>query len=432
MGSYSGPRIVTDGLILDLDIANSKSYVDAANTSLINTSTWTAGNTAVTGYDLNQTISNENSRFTASDPWDDTNMVWGTFAANDGSWGGDGGWNTNYPAIDRTKLYRFSVWVRRTSTTTGGTFYFGLYGNGPTFAVKRNDNGTNEGNPYWDCSSPSTFVQNTWYLVTGHVYPAGTTYTGAHPDTGVYTRAGGGVKDRNVNFCNIGSDVQWLPDNTSAAHRVYHFYCNDNTTRLQFAYPRMDLCDGNQPSIRELLNKSPAEFYDNSGRGNHHFMQGYYVPNSASPRKFDLTQNIHWISISGALAGVSSTCTVAIWYSTTDTAELWARGNQNNGVYLAASSGGNYYHSSVGSPTNFVDLNTVINPETPVDYRDGNYHMWEAKSVDFTGWTYFDWFGYPDPWGLNGKVSRIMVYNRNLTAAESARNYAALRGRYGI
>lgn len=430
MGTYTGPRIVTDGLILDMDIANAKSYIDAANTSLINTSTWTSGNNAVTGYGLNQSTSNENSRFTATDPWDDTNMIWGTFCAGDSE--GDGGWNTDYYNIDRTKLYRFSVWVRRTSSTSGGFFYLGVYGSGGTFGVRRNDNGTIEGNPYWDCSSTSTFIQNTWYLVVGHVYPAGTTFTGAHPDTGVYTRAGGTTKNRNVNFCNIGADVQWLADSTVALHRVYHFYSGDNTTRLQFAYPRLDLCDGNEPSLAELISKSPAEIYDNSGRGNHHFMQGYYIPNSSAPRKFDFTDGSHWISRNGALAGVTNTCTVVMWYATTDSTELWVRGNQNNAVYLAASFGNDYYNSGVGTPSYFVDLKATTNPVTPINYRDGNYHMWEAKSVDFSGWTYFDWFGYPSGWGLTGRVSRIMVYNRNLSADESARNYAALRSRFGI
>jgi hypothetical protein len=249
MAVHGGPSIVTDGLILDLDIANFKSFIDAANNSLINTSTWTTGNNAVTGYDLNQTASNENSRLVATDPWDDSNIVWGTYASGDNN--NDGGWNTGYYNIDRTKLYRFSVWVRRTSSTSGGTFYFGVYGSGGTWGVRRNDNGNIEGNPYWDCVGAGSFVQNTWYLVVGHVYPAGTTFTGAHPDTGVYTRAGGTTKNRNVNFCNVGADVQWLADSTVGLHRAYHFYCGDNTTRLQFAYPRLDLCDGNQPSIQD-------------------------------------------------------------------------------------------------------------------------------------------------------------------------------------
>jgi hypothetical protein len=429
MGVYGGPSIITDGLILDLDIANMKSFIDAANNSLINTSTWTTGNNAVTGYELNQTASNENSRLIATDPWDDSNIVWGTFASGDNN--NDGGWNTGYYNIDRTKLYRFSVWVRRTSSTSGGTFYFGVYGSGGTWGVRRNDNGNIEGNPYWDCVGAGSFVQNTWYLVVGHVYPAGTTFTGAHPDTGVYTRAGGTTKNRNVNFCNVGADVQWLADSTVGLHRAYHFYCGDNTTRLQFAYPRLDLCDGNQPSIQDLLDKSPAEIYDNSGRGNHHFLQGYYIPNSSSPRKFDMTES-NYISRNGALSGVSANCTVVLWYATTDTSELWCRGNQDNGRFLSASYGNDYYHSAAGSPTNYVDLKIVTNPETPVDYRDGNYHMWEAKNVDFSAWTYFDWFGYPGGWGLLGKLTKIMVYNRNLTAAESSKNYAALRSRFSI
>lgn len=429
MGVYSGPSIVTDGLILDLDIANFKSFVDAQNTSLISTSSWALGNTAVTGYGLNQDATNENSRITAADPWNNTNIVWGTYAS--GNSNADGGWDTAYYAIDKTKMYRFSIWVKRTSDTTSGSFYLGVYGNGPTFGVRRNDNKAIEGNPYWDCSSPSTFTKDVWYLVVGHVYPAGTPYTGAHPDTGVYTISGGTTKARSVNFCNIGADVQWLADTTSAAHRVYHYYSADNTTRLQFAYPRIDLCDGKQPSIAELLQKSPSAIYDNSGRGNHHFLQGYYIPNSSNPRKFDMTES-NYISRSGALSGASSTCTVVLWYATTDTVELWCRGNQDNGRFLAASYGNDYYHSAAGSPTNYVDLKVVTNPETPVDYRNGNYHMWEAKNVDFSAWTYFDWFGYPGGWNLTGKLSKIMVYNRNLTAAESSRNYAALRSRFGV
>jgi len=121
-----------------------------------------------------------------------------------------------------------------------------------------------------------------------------------------------------------------------------------------------------------------------------------------------------------------------LWYATTDSTEIWCRGNQDNGRYLSASYGNDYYHNAAGSPTNYVDLKIVTNPETPVDYRDGNYHMWEAKNVDFSAWTYFDWFGYPGGWGLTGKLSKIMVYNKNLTAAESSKNYAALRSRFSI
>jgi hypothetical protein len=58
--------------------------------------------------------------------------------------------------------------------------------------------------------------------------------------------------------------------------------------------------------------------------------------------------------------------------------------------------------------------------------------MWEAKGVNFSGWTYFDWFLYPGGWQLAGEVSKVMVYNRSLTAQESAQNFGALRSRFGI
>jgi len=223
-----------------------------------------------------------------------------------------------------------------------------------------------------------------------------------------------------------------LADTTQLIHRAYHFYCPDNTTRLQFAYPRIDLCDGNEPSVSELINKSPATIKDNSGYGNDHKLTGYYIPNSSSPRKFTLDGSTQGFTRAAALNGATSTCTVVLYYKTTDTQELWVKGNQSGGVYLSASYGNPYYHSGVGTPTNYIDLQTVTNPATPINYRDGTYRMWEAKNVDFTSWTYFEWFLYGGGWQLSGDVAKIMVYNRALTDNESRQNFNALRGRFGI
>jgi hypothetical protein len=428
MGVTSGPAIVTNGLILDLDVANRKSFIDTLSTSYTNTSSWASGQTSsATGYGANETTGTENARVIATDPWNNSNVVWETRASGDGN--GDGGWNTDWYNVDRTKLHRFSVWMRRTSSTAGGTFYFGLYGNGPTWGVLRLDNSSNEGNPYWECAGTGTYTQNQWYLYIGHCYPAGTTFTGRHPDSGYYLPNG---TKYSWNGCNIGNDVKMLSDTTQLLHRTYHFYCGDNTTRLQFAYPRIDVCNGNEPTLQELLNYSPGMLRDNSGRENHHTLGNYFIPNSSNPRRFTLDGTNHGFVRNGALNEVSNNCTVVIYYRTTDTQELWVRGNQNNGVYLSASASNNYYHSGCGTPTNFVDLQTVVRPDTPINYRNGAYHMWEAKAVDFSGWTYFDWFLYPGGWQMTGDVSKILVYNRSLTSDESAQNFYALRSRFGI
>lgn len=176
---------------------------------------------------------------------------------------------------------------------------------------------------------------------------------------------------------------------------------------------------------------SGSNFFDVSGNGNHHT-----IINSPtfSNGRFTLNGVNQGFSRLSSMNGVTTNCTVVVWYSSTDTTELWVRGSQNNSFYLSASFGNDYYNGSCGSPTNFVDLQQTINPATPINYRNGVFHMWEAKTVDFVTnpWTAYEWYLYPDPWPLAGTTSVIMVYNRVLTAAESAQNFNAYRGRYGI
>lgn len=173
---------------------------------------------------------------------------------------------------------------------------------------------------------------------------------------------------------------------------------------------------------------SGTTWTDLSGRGNHHAITGSPTYNSG---RFTLDGSTQGFTRATSMNGVSSTNTVVIWYSTTDSKELWVRGNQSSAFYLSASSGNNYYHGGVGSPTNWVDLNSVTNPVTE-GYRNGGFHMWEAKNVDFSGWNYYEWFLYDGGWQMAGSVANIMIYNKNLTSDESAQNFSAFRSRFGI
>lgn len=421
-----GARIVSDGLILNLDIANRRSFLDSASTqrSLMNTANWTVGTGAVTGFPVNGSAS-ESQRLVAADPWGINSVVWGTYPLGDNN--GDGGWEGTSFAIDNTKLYRSCVWVRRVSATTSGNFYHGLHTNG-TGDVFHNSDSVSQTNPYWDYRGISTLTQNQWYLFVGHIFPTGYTGTTAHPDSGYYTITGGKI---GSNAGNVPNDVKFPSNATTAMQRVYHFYSTDTTSGLQFAYPRWDLINGTEPSISEILAQSPAQIRDTSPYGNHHTLGNYYIPNSENPRKFTLDGSLNGFVRTTALNGATTNCTVVIWYSTTDTLELWVQG-QTTSYYLSASNLNNYYHSACGAPTNYVDLATVIRPDSPTNYRNGAYHMWEAKNVDFTTWTSFYWFLYGGGWQMAGNVSAIMVYNRPLTAAESQQNFNALRGRFGI
>ena len=124
----------------------------------------------------------------------------------------------------------------------------------------------------------------------------------------------------------------------------------------------------------------------------------------------------------------STTCTVVIWIKTTDTQALTFRGNDNN-YYLAAYTPANaFYSGSCGSPTYWIDTLSVANPNPT--YLDGNWHMWEMKNVNFSAWTTFEFNRYSGYTFGNGAVSKIMIYNRNLSSDESLQIYNATKSRH--
>lgn len=216
------------------------------NNNILDLSTWTVGTGSVSGFEANGDAA-ESQRLYDTGPFGVSALVWGTYPT--GNSNGDGGWNGSYLSIDNTKLYRFSVWVRRTSSTSSGNFYLGMHSNG-TGDVLSLPSGTSETNPYWDYRNIGWFNQNLWYLVVGHVYPYNYSGTSAHPDSGIYNSDG--IKAA-INIGNTPNDCKWPSDATTAMHRTYHFYCTDNTSRLQFYSPRIEVVDDMTPPIMSLL-----------------------------------------------------------------------------------------------------------------------------------------------------------------------------------
>lgn len=219
------------------------------NSNLLDLSKWTPGQGDVDGFSLNGLYS-ESNRIYDTGPYGQSVLVWGTYPSGDN--GADGGWNGSNVAIDNTKTYRYSVWMRRTSSSSGGTSYMGLYTNGTGNGATALHDGINQTNPYWDYRGTSWWNQNQWYLLVGHIQPASTAINSPPmADSGVWTKKGGKVSPL---FGNIQWDCKFPSDATMASMRVYHFYCGDSTTRMQFYSPRIDLVDGNQPTIEHLLN----------------------------------------------------------------------------------------------------------------------------------------------------------------------------------
>ena len=158
---------------------------------------------------------------------------------------------------------------------------------------------------------------------------------------------------------------------------------------------------------------------------------------SGGGRNFTLVNGPSWnntytksnFSLDGADDGINraasvlttSTGTVILWLRTTDTQWLWVRGNNNNAFYLGAVNGGGWYNNSCGSPSYFVDTVSSTNPVSE-GVLDGRYRMFEAKNVDFSSWTNYEILAYPTFY-MNGNVSKILMYNRNITSDETLSLY---------
>jgi hypothetical protein len=171
---------------------------------------------------------------------------------------------------------------------------------------------------------------------------------------------------------------------------------------------------------------SGTTWYDLSGNGNNHNINGSPTFSNGA-----FTINETQTFTRSSMPTINITCTVVVVYKTTDGTELWVRGNTGS-YYIAASSGNNYYHQNSGSPTYYVDTLQTTNPTTPIQYRNGNYHMFEAKNVNFSLWNQLNWWGYGSSWNMNGTVARIMIYDRSLTASESQQNFNAHRSRFNL
>jgi hypothetical protein len=216
---------------------------------LLDYTIWQDGQTGSVGVFSQNGSTAENHRVLGPDPWGKETVLWE--ARPDATSGADGGWNQTTIAVDNTKMYRFSTWVRRT-VIGNGSFYLGCNGYGSTNGVIRVSTGANDTNPYFWVGA----LSNTdWILVVAHVWPhtyAGTTF---HPDSGRYTLAG-------VKFGNVGYDFKWRPETTTGRHRSYLYYSTDTDTRQQWVYPRLDLCDGTEPSLSELLSGHDSRIVD--------------------------------------------------------------------------------------------------------------------------------------------------------------------------
>ena len=211
------------------------------NSNLLWNFPWSLGSGSTSIYLQN---GSPNYREMYETPFGYKDIVWR--GVSDGNNDSDGGFIATNCKIDHTKPYRMSCWFKRTSTN--GTSYFGA--NGASRAVQIYSDGAwiERTNFYfWSGDLPEI---NKWYLLVGYMYGSGETKTTADSRAGIYDP----VTGRKVLSFSIVS--RNYPDSKTNGIRVYQYYCSAANIPAYFWSPRVDLLDGREPSIEELLKKS--------------------------------------------------------------------------------------------------------------------------------------------------------------------------------
>lgn len=342
----------------------------ATDPNILDYSTWSTGTGSATGFNQNGATA-ENYRINSTDPWGNTTVIWE--ARPDAVSGADGGWNTSNFAVDNTKIYRYAVWVWRNGNGNG-SFYLGCHGYGAVNGVITLSSGANNTNPYFMASS-SVPTAGRWELVVGHVYPHTYGGTANHPESGRYTIANGRV-------ANTSNDYKWRPETTSGNYRTYLYYCTNTSVRQRWAYPRVDICDGTEPTINELLNGfdpnetlgtgADWEWYSGScggtavgtgttitespGSSTTYYVRAEGTCNSTSCVSTPVTVN----TFSTAPTSVSGTTTICNGNSTTLTAVGGVAGTNSNLNWFEGSCGGAFMEEWFTQPYGGVG-STVLN-----------------------------------------------------------------------
>ncbi|MEX0275122.1 MAG: hypothetical protein AB3N16_12165 [Flavobacteriaceae bacterium] len=223
-----------------LVVAIAASISTFSQTNFLDTSTWTVGTGSVTGFSRNGTDA-ENVREIGLNPYGENAILWK--AVPDASNNADGGWNGSYFPIDHTKTYRFTVWIKKTNSNDGRT-YFGLYTrdanwNHTTLLL----NGTPRSNAYfWYGDLPEL---DKWYLLVGYVHQSA--YTGTSATGGIYDGTTG------IKVLNAQLDFKFSTTATQFMHRAYLFYDTNTADRQFFWGPTIYEVNGQEPSIQELI-----------------------------------------------------------------------------------------------------------------------------------------------------------------------------------
>jgi hypothetical protein len=170
-----------------------------------------------------------------TDPFGNQSILWKS--TPDGTAQPNGGWDTSPFTIDPGKLYRYSVWIKKTGSNDGHT-YVGCQGN-----TVSDLNGNVNSNPYFFVGDLPEL--NKWFLLVGYIHASN------DPSTTNY----GGIYDGVTGAKVAGlSDFKFVSTATTGVHRTYLYYDYNTGDRQYFFGPEVYKMADNTPSAEVLTN----------------------------------------------------------------------------------------------------------------------------------------------------------------------------------
>lgn len=199
--------------------------------------TWKEGSLPV-GWSLNGAVS-ENSVVLGSNPFGAKSLLWKCTPDNvtpQGVYqgGAAGGYRPPKCSLDNIHTYRCTVFVYREKASKG-YIYLGAIG------VNNLSGGTNDNYHFVN----GGYGAGEWYLLVGHIHPSKADNTWQMATSGRYDMSG-----RKI---DSGTDYKLKNPTEPVTLRNEHHYTDNPEDVAYFYNPRLEVCDGNEPSIEQLL-----------------------------------------------------------------------------------------------------------------------------------------------------------------------------------
>lgn len=151
----------------------------------------------------------------------------------------DGGWQAEDISLDTTKLYRYTIWMKKINSQDGN-LYFGV----KPPATDLSTGLASSGAFFWEGDLPQI---DKWYLLVGFIHP----YTSSDNPT-----ITGGIYDP-VTISMVAPVLRDLRHTDSTrvteSHRAFLGFDANVNDRIYLYAPRVELVDGSEASINDLL-----------------------------------------------------------------------------------------------------------------------------------------------------------------------------------